>query len=87
MKNRTASDWLEWAKKLAHYSNMTWHGQVTGVDYSIAAKILAEKCEELHKALKDALVSRECEACRNSPHFVNKSCDPRDCPIAKIANS
>ena len=56
MKNRTASDWLEWAKKLAHYSNMTWHGQVTGVDYSIASKILAEKCEELQVELAEMKV-------------------------------
>ena len=53
MKNRTASDWLEWAKKLAHYSNITWHGQVTGVDYSIAVKLLAEKCEELQVELAE----------------------------------
>ena len=53
MKHRTASDWLEWAEKLAYYSNMTWHGQVTGVDYSIAAKILAEKCEELQQEIME----------------------------------
>ena len=54
MKNRTARDWIIWAENHAKVSHKVWRGR--GVDYWIATKLLAEKCEELQVELAEMKV-------------------------------
>ena len=51
MKNRTARDWIVWAENHAKISHTTRRGG--GIDYWIATKLLAEKCEELQIELAE----------------------------------
>jgi len=58
---KTQTDWLTWALSLTEKVIYTAKGRPCGHtgDYQIAARILAEKCSELEKALEKPTVVTE----------------------------
>jgi len=47
---RTPEDWIKWAGQVAYDDTWCWYqGCPKGMDWKVAAKMLAEKCSELQQ--------------------------------------
>ena len=80
MVKSLATEWLREAEKQKLCRDRD--GKVCQDNCHRVASYLANKCLDLQHALAE-LVNRECEDCENASYSDEKSCNEKNCLIAK----